>query len=400
MDRSGRAVTRNCAVASEGTEKLRSAVDNFETSALKPRWTISFAETLRAERFRRRSRYRAEAVILFRCASHVEKVSEHATSINAGVTMLLGLAASTCTLPLETLPPCDVSAELTNIAPLQALVHVVAVGDVADCNGGKQAQVAAVIGALRPDAVLGLGDLAYENGSLDDYLTCYAPSFGRFRSITRAVPGNHEYHTPHAGPYYAYFCGSSGTPLQGFYSFELGTWHVVALNSNCGGDLDVDPSVADDFGGCGTHSAQVAWLKADLDAHPHRCTLAMFHHPRWSSSSEGSSPDVSVLWKVLVEHHIDVVLNGHAHNYQRFAQLGAQGDIDTLHGARIFVVGTGGSPFSGFTADEGRVKSESRNNTAHGVLSLALSPISYSWGFVPIAGDVLQDEGRTECHLQ
>jgi hypothetical protein len=315
------------------------------------------------------------------------------------VLTLSALTLTTCGASTRALPPCDASPTLTNIASRQSVVNVVAVGDVADCRGtgGAQQAVATLVDRIAPDAVLALGDLAYVDGSLDEYLDCYGPSLGRFRDITRAVPGNYEYHTPSASAYYAYFCGSSGTPFSGYYSFDIGHWHVVALNSVCGGDMDVVSDVASDFGGCGPHSPQAAWLHADLEAHPNQCTLAMFHHPRWSSSTEGSSPDVQPLWEILTAHHVDVVLNGHAHDYQRFPLLNAKGDRDDSTGTRAFIVGTGGSDLSGFDPDA-RVRSDVRDDSSHGVLQLALRESAYSWRFVPVDGDAYQDAGATRCH--
>ena len=304
----------------------------------------------------------------------------------------------TCTVdPARAVPPCDASPELPSIASGASTARIVAVGDIAQCSGGQQMRVAALVDRLQPAAVLGLGDLAYENGSIDDFLGCYAPSFGRFRSITRAVPGNHEYHTPHAGAYYAYFCGSSGTPFQGYYSFSIGRWHVVALNSNCGGDLDVPAEVSDDFGGCGPDSAQARWLRADLDAHRSPCTLAMWHHPRRSSATEGSTPAMQSLWEILSAHHVDLVLNGHAHAYERFAPRDASGKRDGLNGIRAITVGTGGSTLSTFD-DDARERGEVRDASSHGVLQLELRPASYTWSFEPIDGDSFHDGGEAGCH--
>jgi acid phosphatase type 7 len=312
--------------------------------------------------------------------------------------LVVGLSSVMCTATARELPPCDASSDLDLAPGHTSPVTIAAVGDIADCTGGgKQMKVAALVDRLAPDAVFALGDLAYLDGTIDEYLDCYGPSLGRFRSITRAVPGNHEYHTPHAGAYYAYFCGSSGAPFAGYYSFDVGFWHVVALNSVCGADLDVPSEVANDFGGCGERSPQVAWLRADLDAHPGRCTLAMWHHPRWSSSTEGSSPVVDAMWRVLVEHHVDVLLNGHAHDYQRFPPLDANGERDDASGTRVFIVGTGGSSLSGFDPDA-RDRSELRDDTAHGVLSLSLREHAYVWRFVSIDGDDLHDDGEAPCH--
>ena len=161
--------------------------------------------------------------------------------LGAALSVVLG---TRCTTTARTLPACiDTQAlALTTTATTAADPGVViaAVGDIADCSGGRQADVATAIEQAAPTAVLALGDLAYQDGSLDDFLDCYDPSFGRFRGITHPVPGNHEYHSPHAGPYWAYFCGVAGPAFKGWYSFEIGKWHVIALNSVCGNDLEVD----------------------------------------------------------------------------------------------------------------------------------------------------------------
>ena len=304
---------------------------------------------------------------------------------------------SRCTTTTRTLPACtETQASALTADTPDAGIVVAAVGDIADCNGGKQVEVAAAIEKVAPAAVLALGDLAYQDGSLDDFLDCYDPSFGRFRPITHPVVGNHEYHTPHAGPYWAYFCGAAGPTFHGWYSFDIGKWHVVALNSVCGSDLDVDSNASEEFGGCDESSSQVAWLRADLAAHPAVCKLAMWHHPRWSSSSEGATPQVEPFWRALVEAKVDVILNGHAHDYQRFPPMNVEGEPDPT-GPRTFVVGTGGSPFSPFD-EQAFVRSEVRSDTSHGFLKLVLRDHGYAWSFVPITGDTLHDEGEAPCH--
>ena len=154
--------------------------------------------------------------------------------------------------------------------------------------------------------------------------------------------------------------------------------------------------VADDFGGCGDGSPQAAWLRADLDAHPTGCTLAMWHHPRFSGSSEGSSPMVDALWRIVVEHGVDLVLNGHAHNYQRFPPLGVDGLRDDANGTRNIVVGTGGVKLASFSSSEPN-RSEVRENDSHGALRLELREHGYAWAFVPVNGDPLHDEGVATC---
>jgi 3',5'-cyclic AMP phosphodiesterase CpdA len=299
-----------------------------------------------------------------------------------------------CTRETRPLPPCDSSAELPQLRGKRA-IEVVAAGDVADCSSDAHHRTAALIERIKPDVVLGLGDLAYPNGSLDEYVDCYGSSWGKFRSITRAAVGNHEYHTPHAGPFFAYFCGSSGEPYEGWYSFELGAWHVVVLNSNCGTDLDVPASVKDEFGGCRASSPQGRWLTADLDAHPSKCTLAMWHHPRFTSGVHGNAEYMRDAWRILDAHGADLMLAGHVHNYERFAPLDADGAPHPTGRMREISVGTGGRGLTGFAQTVNG--SEVRDQTSHGVLHLTLRETSYAWEFVPVDGDTFTDRGEAAC---
>jgi alkaline phosphatase len=274
---------------------------------------------------------------------------------------------------------------------------VVAAGDIAECPGGRQAETAELVESLAPDAVFALGDIVYPDGSLDEFLGCYDPSWGKFRSITRAVVGNHEYHAPYAGPFFAYFCGGSGAPFEGRASFDVGAWHVVMLNSNCGGDLDVPSWVPDEFGGCGAGSPQAEWLRADLAAHPSKCTLAMWHHPRFSAGPEPTADWMRDIWGILREAGVDLVLSGHEHLYERFAPMDADGNADPARGMREFVIGTAGKTplhtFSGVAPNN-----EARNDDTFGVLRLELRPDGYAWRFVPLAGGTFSDEGEAQCH--
>jgi hypothetical protein len=311
------------------------------------------------------------------------------------VLVAASVSAAACSRTRE-LPPCDDSPALPS-PPKGPDAVVVAAGDIAQCPGGKQEETAALVDRIAPDAVLALGDIAYPNASLDDLLDCYDPSWGRFRSITRAAVGNHEYHAPQAGPFFAYFCGGAGKPFEGRASFDIGAWHVVILNSNCGGDLDTPASVADDFGGCDANSPQARWLKQDLADHPSPCTLAMWHHPRFTSGAHGNAEGMRDLWAILHEAGADLVLTGHAHLYERFAPLDADGRADPVRGMREFVIGTGGSAsLHQFAEIQGG--SEVRSHDSHGVLRLDLRPGSYAWQFVPVDGDTFTDEGETQCH--
>jgi hypothetical protein len=271
---------------------------------------------------------------------------------------------------------------------------VVAAGDIARCPLGRQVETAMLVETLSPDLVLTLGDSVYPNGALDDFLDCYHPSWGRFRSITRSTPGNHEYHAPHAGPYYAYFCGGSGEPLEGRASFDIGAWHIISLNSVCD-DVELSSSVAEEFGGCGPDSPQARWLKADLAAHPSECTLAFWHHPRFTSGPRGNAEFMKDLWLILEEAGAEVVLNGHTHAYERFAPMTADGRIDQARGLREFVVGTGGAPLH--EINHGAAGNEVQHDASYGVLRLELREHSYAWNFVSVDSS-FSDEGEQPCH--
>ncbi|HET6622980.1 MAG TPA: Calx-beta domain-containing protein, partial [Gaiellaceae bacterium] len=204
---------------------------------------------------------------------------------------------------------------------LLAGVHVAAAGDVA-CDpesdafeGGRgdglecrQRATSDLLVRKRYAAVLALGDLQYEDATRAKFGASYDPSWGRLRSITRPVPGNHEYRTDGADGYFGYFGAAAGDPAKGYYSYDLGGWHLVALNSSCS-----------EVGGCGAGSRQERWLRADLAASSAPCTLAYWHHPRFSSGSHGSDPSYEAFWRALYEAGADVVLVGHDHDYERFA---------------------------------------------------------------------------------
>jgi hypothetical protein len=199
------------------------------------------------------------------------------------------------------------------------------------------------------------------------------------------VPGNHDYHTARASGYFRYFGAAAGNPAKGYYSFDLGEWHLIALNSNCS-----------DVGGCERGSAQVRWLRADLAAHASaRCTLAYWHHPLFSSGVHGSNATYTAFWNELYAAGADVVLVGHDHDYERFAPQTPTGVLDTRRGIRQFVVGTGGRGLRRFKTI--RSWSEVRDSTTFGVLRLALRPAGYAWRFVPAVGS-FTDSGTGGCH--
>jgi hypothetical protein len=258
--------------------------------------------------------------------------------------------------------------------------HVAAAGDVA-CGASsagaacQQAATARLIEHGTYQAVLALGDLQYERGALADFQTFYNASWGAFLPGTFPAVGNHEYLTPHAAGYFAYFGARAGDPSRGYYSYDVGRWHLISLNSNCG-----------QVGGCKAGSPQERWLRADLAAHPAACVLAYWHHPRFSSGGHGDNVSTQPLWKALADAHADVVLSGHDHDYERFAPV---------DGIRQFVVGTGGRNLTAFrkTPDAG---SQVRI-LKFGVLDLQLASSSYTWRFRTVPNGEVLDSGTAAC---
>jgi len=243
-------------------------------------------------------------------------------------------------------------------------------------------------------AVLPLGDTQYYCASYSAHMLSYDLSWGRLREITHPVVGNHEYLTSGgtgctsansgAAGYFKYFGAAAGAPDQGYYSFDVGTWHLIALNSNCGV-----------VGGCSASSQQGRWLQADLIAHKNQCTLAYWHIPLFSSGSRSNSGSKS-LWQQLYDHNADLILGAHDHIYERFAPLTADGSPDPERGIRSFIVGTGGAEHTDITAVA--ANSEVRNASTFGVLMLTLHPNSYDWKFVPESGKTFTDSGTGVCH--
>ncbi len=234
-----------------------------------------------------------------------------------------------------------------------------------------------------PEALLALGDLQYERGAPGDWAP-YARSYGRMRGITKPVPGNHEYLTANAKGYYDYFGALAGSADRGYYAYSVGTWRMIALNSECS-----------DVGGCSPNSTQGKWLHAELARDNARCTLAYWHIPRFSSGQHGDHDAYKVLWQTLAGEGVDVVLSGHDHDYERLAPMDANGQRDDRNGIRSFVVGTGGRNLRPVT--EQRANSERVIDNAFGYLELRLGDSGYHWQFRDVHGDAL-DSGEGRCH--
>ena len=270
-----------------------------------------------------------------------------------------------------------------------------AAGDIADCASPNDEATAALLGTMPGATVAALGDNAYPHGSTQDYTNCYDPSWGAYKGPqeapqTRPAVGNHEYETAGASGYFNYFGTAAGDRSKGYYSYELGSWHVVVLNSNC---TQLKKLAGD---GCTATSPQVQWLQADLAAHPNACTLAYWHAPRFSSNQ--TSTPFGPFWNALYKAKAEVVLNGHIHNYERFAEQTPGGVSKPGRGIREFVVGTGGAALKAFNTI--RANSEVHDANTYGVLKLTLHASSYDWEFVPVAGQSfpVPESGTTKCH--
>jgi 3',5'-cyclic AMP phosphodiesterase CpdA len=279
---------------------------------------------------------------------------------------------------------------LATSPPPAAAETLVGAGDIADCSryegpdstsGEATAELLDNIGGT----VFAAGDEAYESGTDAEFRKCYDSSWGRHKARTYPSPGNHEYETANASGYFDYFGAAAGDSSKGYYSYDVGEWHVVVLNSMC-----------ENVGGCGDNSPMLRWLKEDLSANPKTCTIAYWHHPFFSSGYHGNDNRMKPTWDALYAANVDVILNGHDHDYERFAPQDPDGVADRERGIREFVVGTGGASLRQFETT--KPNSEVRNADTFGVLKLSLYPTSYVWEFVPVAGETFRDSGSDSCH--
>src|SRR5215211_1370442 len=298
-------------------------------------------------------------------------------------------------------------------------VTLVGAGDIAECSPDNNAKATAALLANISGTVLALGDNVYPEGTRTQYANCYdnyrlsggsifdtnrTSWWGQYKARTMPVLGNHEYHSSTvAQPYFDYFSAQNGfkqprapvpnttrnpglTPGKGYYSYDRGSWHIVALNSNC-----------NKVGGCQKTSTQGKWLQKNLaNTTNKQCTLAYFHHPLFSTGSNVTNPNVKPLWQILYNNGAEVILNGHAHRYERYAPLTPGGKVDPNNGIRQIVAGTGGAPGGSEVQQAPGV--EVVETGTSGVLKLELSADSYSWEFVPIAGQTFTDSGSGSCH--
>jgi hypothetical protein len=258
---------------------------------------------------------------------------------------------------------------------------LVGAGDIASCGLDGDEKTARLLDDIE-GTVFTVGDNVYPDGTAEQFRDCYGPSWGRHKNRTRPVPGNHDYGTTRATAYYEYFGRRAGQPGLGFYSYDLGAWHIIALNSSIG---------------LPHGSAQEKWLRADLQANPTACTLVYWHHPFFSSLRDGNTPYMRHTWDVLYMYGADIVINGDNHLYERFALQTPTGFAAPGRGIRQFTVGTGGATLARSVGARQAPSSEVRDNSTWGVLKLTLRPTSYDWEFIPVEGGTFRDSGSAPC---
>ncbi|MGH7462250.1 MAG: metallophosphoesterase family protein [Longimicrobiales bacterium] len=295
----------------------------------------------------------------------------------------LGYAMMRVRVALVTLAMC-VGTVVTFPASSQSFPVLMGAGDIASCDSQGDEATARLLDGI-PGTVFTAGDNVYEYGTHQDFMNCYQPTWGRHRTRTRPVVGNHEYLTSGAAAYFTYFGAVAGHPKRGYYSYDFDDWHIVVLNSNCWA-----------IGGCHAESPQVEWLRADLHAHRVLCTAAFWHHPRFSSGLHGGMVELTPIWRALYVAGADLVVTAHDHHYERFAPQDQAGRLDRRRGLRQFVVGTGGR--SHYPITSAVVNSEVRHSGTYGVLKLTLAPTAYTWEFVPERGKTFTDSGTSACH--
>ena len=339
---------------------------------------------------RRGSTSRLLQILSIRCAASADGRSASLLRARAAFTTLCGTVPRSNVALRGNATVSTIGARVLNFNTLSCggapTAQLIAAGDIAACGEDGDDATGEMV-RESPGLVAPLGDNAYEDGSETDFRECYQPVWGHAKWRTRPVPGNHEYHTRDASGYFEYF-GAVARPPRGYYSYNLGRWHLIALNSNCNA-----------VGGCGPGSAQERWLRADLRRNRARCTLAYMHHPRFSSGAHhGNTDAMEPFWQALYDARADVVLAGHEHDYERFAPQTPKGVRAPSRGIRSFVVGTGGRGTRP-KFDRPLRATEVRNSDTLGILRMTLRPGGYDWSFVPAPGHgSFSDRGSGTCH--
>jgi hypothetical protein len=301
--------------------------------------------------------------LVVRAAASLPTDTQTATPTDTGIA-----TATQTSTPSDNETPSATSTSPGNVV-------LVGAGDISNCNRSQDEQTAQLLDNI-PGTVFTAGDNAYISGTYTEYVNCYEPTWGRHKSRTKPSPGNHEYLTSGAAGYFQYF-----NNIPSYYAYNLGTWRIYSLNS----EISVSST-----------SAQATWLQDDLATNPSQCVMAYWHRPRWSSGiNHGDDSDMQAIWQILYDAGAELVVNGHEHHYERFAEMNASGAA-VSQGLREIVAGTGGAGLYPFGTP--KAASQVRNNTAYGVLKLTLRSTGYDWEFVPIAGSTFTDSGSRNCH--
>lgn len=268
---------------------------------------------------------------------------------------------------------------------IESGVVLVGAGDIAVCDIPEPSLATARLLENIPGTIFSAGDSSNDHGLPEQYDLCFQPAWGSFKERIRPAAGNHDYVYTGGEPYHTYYGPAAGPVGSGYYSYELGSWHIIVLNSNC-----------DWIGGCEAGSAMHSWLLNDLASHPTHCSLAYWHHALYSSGLHGPIDTVKPFWETLYSAGAELVINGHDHHYERFTPQTPHGTADPDFGIRQFIVGTGGAPLYPLEAPPIN-NSEITIDTAHGVLKLTLYPDHYDWQFIGVNNQVL-DSGTSPCH--
>ena len=263
-------------------------------------------------------------------------------------------------------------------------IYLTGAGDISVCGYDTDDATAALLEDA-PGFVFALGDTQYSGSTYEKFLTCFDQSWGKYKDRMIPVVGNHEYEDKNAAGFYDYFENGLDPNRQGYYSMDIGAWHVIVLNSQC-----------DAVGGCGKNSPQVQWLIGDLANDSHLCTLALWHHPRFSTGYHGPDENMDIIWQLMVENDVELVLNGHEHNYERFAPMDENGNIKLSNGTRMIIVGTGGADLRPQYLEH--PASVVFNGSTYGVLQLKFAYGTYNWEFIPLEGSNFSDSGWGYCY--
>ena len=308
-------------------------------------------------------------------------------------TLAATLAPTLTNTPLPTatttLTPTPADTATPEATPTPAQVELIGAGDIINCDGAGGKATTKLLAQFPGATIFTAGDNIDHLATPKEFKNCFGPTWGQFKDRIHPAIGEMEYNmkNPPAYAYFDYFGAAAGTPQEGWYSYDLGGWHIVVLNSECAR-----------VGGCEAGSVQEKWLKADLAAHPAQCSMAVWHLPRFYSAISEGLPVLKDVWQDLYDAGVELVVNAHQHYYMRYAPMDPAGQLDEAHGIREFIVGTGGAVPLAKGSPSCSGNCQVINNTTFGVLKLTLHPDGYDWAFVPEPGKTFSDGGSGECH--